>query len=107
MFNRGRWIGFMWDPMMPPKRGGHAVTISIDVEWDEEHKEPTVEGLIEKLDCMLQPLIDMEKVDVKEKWNKQIISVGDYEITRPKPEEIEVEVVDIEPIDLPMEEIAE
>jgi hypothetical protein len=54
---------------------------------------------------MLQPLIDMEKVDVKEEWDKQIITVGDYEITRPKPEEIEVEVVDIEPIDLPMEEI--
>ena len=104
MFNRGRWMGFIWDPEMPMKRWGHWITISIDVE-DDEHKEPTVEGLVEKLDFMLQPLIDMEKVDVKEEWDKQIITVGDYEITRPKPEEIEVEVVDIEPIDLPMEEI--
>ena len=104
MFNRGRWMGFLWDPETPMKRWGRWITISIDVE-DDEHKEPTVEGLVEKLDFMLQPLIDMEKVDVKEEWDKQIITVGDYEITRPKPEEIEVGVIDIEPIDLPMEEI--
>lgn len=98
MFNMWRNVWFMDEglDMFPPKRWKHWLTIHI---WLDEDKEPTIEWLIEMLDCGLQPLIDKKLVKVKDEGKKQTITIWEYQITRPKPEEIEVDVVEVLPIE--------
>lgn len=91
MFNWWRSLGFMDDMDMPMKRWWFKVTL--EIEEDDKHPEPTIEWLKEKINHMVMPLIDKGEIEVETKDNKETLKFWDWEITRPVIEEVAIEEV--------------